>query len=69
MVNFFKKSIKGIKSLLEVNTGIFFSCNKNPPFNPPQVIDSDSPLVLLLSSCSKAFCAGHIRLDQTGNHA
>jgi len=64
MVNFLRKSFKGIESLLEVNTGIF-SCNKNPPFNPPQVTDSDSPLVLLLSSCSKAFCACHIRLDQT----
>ena len=28
MVNFLKKSIKGIKSLLEVNTGIFFPATK-----------------------------------------
>ena len=56
MVNFLKILSK------ELN---LYSSNKYPPFNPQQVIDGDSPLVLLLSD----FCAGHIRLDQTGNHA
>ena len=68
MVNFLKNLLKEL-NLYYKWIQAFFSCNKNPPFNPPQVIDSDTPLVFLLSSCSKAFCTGHKTLDQTGNHA